>query len=138
MLTVQLNRSNTDMSSNSTLSGNSSDNLNSVMMTNTETLQELLENNKRWARNLRAHHPDLLERLSRSQEPEILWIGMYSKNNTVVFGVEEHLILRSFISLSTLLSLSVPPSFSVCYWIIVITTERVWTERICMEGGNLS
>lgn len=39
------------------------------------TLQHLLENNKRWAQTIIERQPKFFETLSRQQSPEYLWIG---------------------------------------------------------------
>lgn len=38
-------------------------------------LQHLLENNKAWARNIKAQKPDFFQALSIQQSPEYMWIG---------------------------------------------------------------
>src|SRR5439155_17284713 len=38
-------------------------------------LRELLENNERWAEQMRAHDPRFFERLASLQSPHLLWIG---------------------------------------------------------------
>jgi carbonic anhydrase len=38
-------------------------------------LQQLLENNRAWARQITASEPDFFGRLSRQQKPHYLWIG---------------------------------------------------------------
>ena len=37
--------------------------------------QELLENNRRWSRSIRAQDPGFFTRLSKQQTPKFLWIG---------------------------------------------------------------
>ncbi|RMG90898.1 MAG: carbonic anhydrase [Zetaproteobacteria bacterium] len=39
------------------------------------TIQKMLENNRRWAREIRQDDPDFFRRLARAQNPEVLWIG---------------------------------------------------------------
>ena len=39
------------------------------------TLRQLLENNKAWARDIRAQDPEFFSKLSRQQSPSYLWIG---------------------------------------------------------------
>ncbi|AOE87406.1 carbonate dehydratase [Pseudomonas sp. TCU-HL1] len=38
-------------------------------------LQELIDNNARWAENIKQRDPDFFEKLSKQQVPEFLWIG---------------------------------------------------------------
>lgn len=38
-------------------------------------LANLIENNRRWAESIKAEDPEFFERLSRQQNPDILWIG---------------------------------------------------------------
>jgi carbonic anhydrase len=38
-------------------------------------LNHLFENNREWAKNIRAHDPDFFLKLSRQQAPDYLWIG---------------------------------------------------------------
>lgn len=38
-------------------------------------LKHLLENNKAWARDIKAQKPDFFQTLSKQQSPEYLWIG---------------------------------------------------------------
>ncbi len=38
-------------------------------------LENLLDNNRRWAENLRKNHPDFFHALARQQSPQYLWIG---------------------------------------------------------------
>lgn len=40
-----------------------------------EELNHVLENNRRWADQLRKNNPELLERLAKGQQPRYLWIG---------------------------------------------------------------
>lgn len=40
-----------------------------------ETLKELLENNRAWAKEITNNNPDFFENLSKQQTPEYLWIG---------------------------------------------------------------
>ncbi|MDH4094843.1 MAG: carbonic anhydrase, partial [Betaproteobacteria bacterium] len=39
------------------------------------SLQQLLENNKAWARGVLASDPEYFSRLARQQTPQYLWIG---------------------------------------------------------------
>ncbi len=39
------------------------------------SINELLENNKRWAEDVKSQDPEFFERLSTQQRPEYLWIG---------------------------------------------------------------
>ncbi|KAJ3205904.1 hypothetical protein HDU82_004880 [Entophlyctis luteolus] len=43
--------------------------------THEDTLAELLNNNREWARTMQSSSPGLLARLAQQQTPEILWIG---------------------------------------------------------------
>ena len=38
-------------------------------------LQELLDSNKRWARNIEEEHPEFFHQLAQQQKPRYLWIG---------------------------------------------------------------
>lgn len=40
-----------------------------------ETLEHLLENNRRWSEQVRRENPDFFEKLSTLQTPKYLWIG---------------------------------------------------------------
>ncbi len=40
-----------------------------------ETLDELLDNNKQWAKSVRLQDPDFFSELAEEQKPDILWIG---------------------------------------------------------------
>ncbi|WP_422010144.1 carbonate dehydratase [Roseateles sp.] len=45
------------------------------MTTNTNELQDLLDNNKRWAADTEAREPGFFSRLLKQQTPQYLWIG---------------------------------------------------------------
>lgn len=40
-----------------------------------DTLQSLLDQNKEWAKTQKEKNPELFERLSKGQQPNLLWIG---------------------------------------------------------------
>lgn len=40
-----------------------------------DTLQSLLDQNKEWAKTQKEQNPELFERLSKGQQPNVLWIG---------------------------------------------------------------
>ncbi len=40
-----------------------------------KTLDEMLDNNKRWAESIQSQDPDFFSELAEEQKPEILWIG---------------------------------------------------------------
>lgn len=42
---------------------------------NSNTLSDLLDNNKNWAAQIKKTHPDYFDNLSHQQKPEFLWIG---------------------------------------------------------------
>jgi len=48
---------------------------NAAMTTNANELQELLDNNKRWAAETEAGEPGFFSRLLKQQTPQYLWIG---------------------------------------------------------------
>ena len=39
------------------------------------TIPELIENNRNWATQIQERHPGFFEKLSKQQNPDILWIG---------------------------------------------------------------
>jgi len=45
------------------------------MSSNNSTLQNLLQNNVKWAQAVREADPDFFERSSKGQSPQVLWIG---------------------------------------------------------------